>query len=333
MERRKFIKIAGSSIAITAASISVGKIYLVNKDKKRKPWNEGGSRYQDPKLRALSWAILAPNPHNRQPWLIEILNDETIKVFVDEKKLLKETDPFNRQIMIGMGCFLELLRMALLEEGYQPSFEFFPEGYKDEKNTIDSRPVAIVKIKPGGNKDLLFKEVLNRRSYKLPFEENESISNSIVNQLSTDLFYNERINISNNLNLIKGLKLISQQAMKIEMTTEKAYLESVNLMRIGNDQIEKNPDGIPLGGKLIGLLRFIGMVNKKTLADPKSYAFKSGLEMLMNSLGTASGYIWITSPTNNRIEQIKSGMAFLRTNLKVALLGLKMQPISQCLQE
>jgi hypothetical protein len=32
----------------------------------------GAGQYDDPRMRALSWAILAPNPHNLQPWKVDL---------------------------------------------------------------------------------------------------------------------------------------------------------------------------------------------------------------------------------------------------------------------
>ena len=36
------------------------------------PWREPGAGERDPRRWALAHAILAPNPHNRQPWLIDL---------------------------------------------------------------------------------------------------------------------------------------------------------------------------------------------------------------------------------------------------------------------
>lgn len=69
------------------------------------PWRSAGQGYEDLRLRALSWAILAPNPHNRQPWQIRLDGADGFTLFCDRTRLLPETDPFCRQIVIGLGCF------------------------------------------------------------------------------------------------------------------------------------------------------------------------------------------------------------------------------------
>lgn len=36
------------------------------------PWQNAG-RYDDPRKNALYYAILAPNPHNLQPWVVDFV--------------------------------------------------------------------------------------------------------------------------------------------------------------------------------------------------------------------------------------------------------------------
>ena len=51
-------------------------------------------RHEDPRMRALSWAILAPNPHNRQPWIVDRSEPNAVTLRVDTGRLLPHADPF-----------------------------------------------------------------------------------------------------------------------------------------------------------------------------------------------------------------------------------------------
>ena len=57
----------------------------------------------EPRMQALSYAILAPNPHNRQPWLVDLQVDGQVTLYVDQTRLLPHTDPFSRQIVAGLA--------------------------------------------------------------------------------------------------------------------------------------------------------------------------------------------------------------------------------------
>jgi len=58
----------------------------------------------DPMRSALSYAILAPNPHNRQCWAVNLKSSTEAVLICDLRLLLPDTDPFSRQIDIGSGC-------------------------------------------------------------------------------------------------------------------------------------------------------------------------------------------------------------------------------------
>ena len=61
----------------------------------------------DPRIRALAWAMLAPNPHNLQAWLADLRRPGEIDLRLDPGRLLPATDPQGRQVLIGGGAFLE----------------------------------------------------------------------------------------------------------------------------------------------------------------------------------------------------------------------------------
>ncbi len=133
-------------------------------------------------MRALSWALLAPNPHNRQPWLADLSEDGAITLYVDTDRLLPHTDPFNRQITIGLGCFLELLRMAAAEDGYRTDMTLFPQG--SSATALDNRPIARIAMTadPAVERDPLFAWVFARRSNKEPFDTTRSLAPEVLHR-------------------------------------------------------------------------------------------------------------------------------------------------------
>jgi hypothetical protein len=116
------------------------------------------------RLDALSWALLAPNPHNRQPWIADVRTPGEVVIYADPDRMLPHTDPYARQITIGLGCFLELMRMAAAEDGYRVDITPFPEGASPL--ALDSRPVAraVFTADPEVARDPLFALVPARRS-------------------------------------------------------------------------------------------------------------------------------------------------------------------------
>src|SRR5687768_12339080 len=118
MNRRHFIRLAGGGIVVAAAATGAAAYALRNDYPAEaiEAWKGPGAE-SDARKRALAYAITAPNPHNLQPWLADLREPDTITVYTDRGRVLPETDPFGRQILIGHGAFIELLVMALAEQG------------------------------------------------------------------------------------------------------------------------------------------------------------------------------------------------------------------------
>ena len=129
VSRRKFLTIAGGGTIAAATAASAGFLNTRVPHRAIAPWQLAGS-YGDPRKNALSYALLAPNPHNLQPWLVELVGDDTVLLWHDREKRLPETDPFDRQLTIGFGCFLEQMALAAGVAGYDVRTVVFPDGQK-----------------------------------------------------------------------------------------------------------------------------------------------------------------------------------------------------------
>jgi len=176
MQRRKFLRIAGSSAVILAAG-AIGWGVTRTPTRALAPWAAAGrADYSDPRVRALSYAILAPNPHNRQPWVVDLSVPGEATLYCDLSRLLPATDPFSRQIVIGLGCFVELLRQAAAEDGLRADVTPFPEG--EDAAALDSRPIARIRFTQDQSivPDPLFAQVVHRRSNKEVYDTGRQVS-------------------------------------------------------------------------------------------------------------------------------------------------------------
>ncbi len=95
--RRGILKLVGGGVVVAAAA--AGGWYAMNgpSNEAREAWRQAGTP-QDYRRRFLSYALLAPNPHNRQPWLVRLDGEDGLTLFCDLDRRLPETDPFDRQI-------------------------------------------------------------------------------------------------------------------------------------------------------------------------------------------------------------------------------------------
>lgn len=329
--RRKMLGLIGGG-TIIAATVGIGGFLSTRTPNKAlEPWSLAGG-YTEPRRRALSYAILAPNPHNRQPWLVDLAEDDKITLYVDTTRMLKHTDPFNRQITIGLGCFLELLRMAAAQDGYLATIESFPSGFSQDK--LDKRPVAIISFKQDAavKKDPLFAHVLTRQSLKQPYDMNQNVPDAQLQKFKSSTT-SVQLGSTNKPDDIDQLRTITHQAMQIEIDTPRTYKESVDLYRIGKTEINQNPDGISLGGPMLDSLSALGMFSREASLDTASSVYQQGIDTMMANIDSAMGYVWLITNGNSRPEQLDVGREWLRTNLTATANGIATQPLSQALQE
>ena len=108
---------------------------------------EGPGAETDMRRWILGYAIPAPHSHNMQFWLVDVRSPNELVLHCDLTRLLPETDPFARQIMMSHGTFLELLDIAARERGLRAEVSLFPEG-PFGPSTRDQRPVARIRLMP-----------------------------------------------------------------------------------------------------------------------------------------------------------------------------------------
>lgn len=331
--RRLFLKLAGAS-ALTLTLVGAGAVFTATRTPVLAlvPWETAMSgAHGDARLRALAWAILAPNPHNIQPWLFELVGEDEVRIWCDLDRRLPATDPFDRQITIGFGCMLEQLRMAAAEAGLAAQITPFPDGAGAPH--LDGRPIAHVRFAPAeAAPDPLFAHAAIRRSDKAPFDD-RAIAPDLLDALHEAAAPRHETALIADPDGVAVLRDLTWRAMELELRAPAPHRESVNLMRIGRAEIEANPDGIALQGAMIEALNMAGMITRDTLADPASTAFSQTLDMMRAQIYSARGYAVLTTPGDTRAEQLEAGRDWLRLNLAACGLGLGFQPLSQALQE
>lgn len=331
--RRGVLKLIGGSVVLAAAG--AGAFTALNQPSRaaRAAWRMAGQE-AELRRRFLSYALLAPNPHNMQPWLARLDGDDALTLYCDLDRRLPETDPFDRQILIGHGCFLELLALAAAEEGYDAEIELFPEGAPDMTARLDARPVARVVIRPGAaSPDPLFAHALTRRTNRNAYEAREAAPASLAALADAGTSHGMTAVAIGEGETAAALRDLTWRAHEIEVRTPATWMESVEVMRIGPSQVARYRDGLSMEGPMMSALNMAGILTHETLADPNSQAFQQGLDMFRPLAASARAFAWIANDGHDRAGEIAAGRAYMRLALQAEALGLAIHPWSQALQE
>ncbi|SIN61766.1 hypothetical protein SAMN02745824_0952 [Parasphingorhabdus marina DSM 22363] len=334
--RRKILMTGGASLLLLGSGLG-GYVGTRSIARAQEPWQRAGQSFGDPRLDALAYAILAPNPHNRQPWLVRLEAEDSFSLFCDLDKRLPETDPPNRQITIGLGAFLELFRQAAAEKGFRADITPFPDG--EPQPVLDDRPVAHVSLvaDPATRPDPLFATTLERRSIKEAYAA-RAIDDQTLSQLlelagTGNDGSGQSFLTSGESEMVDSLRNLTWRAWQVEYDVPRTHRESVDLMRIGAGEINASPDGIDMSGPMMEAMYLGGIISREKLSEKGSTVYNSGIDMYREILEQTRNYGWLVSAGNSRTDQLMSGMNWVRINQAATKLGLAMHPVSQILQE
>ncbi len=299
----------------------------------REPWSAAAKGFGDPRLDVLAYAILAPNPHNMQPWRIGLGEGTEFTVYCDLERLLPETDPPDRQVTIGFGCFLEMCRQAAAESGFRADIAYFPEG--EPQPNLDERPIAHVELVEDASirPDPLFANALSRRTNRLVFDTSQAVSEDALAELQAATVKGVEVFGSADETFVDDLRLLTSDAWAVEWDTASTRRESIEVMHIGKAAVNARPYGLTIDDRLSSTLGKLGLMSPEALDDPEATAYKESFKFYERACRSAMAFVWSTTSTNTRHAQLEAGRAWVRTQLAANALGISFHPLSQALQE
>lgn len=126
----------------------------------------------------LGYAILAPSPHNTQPWLFR-LNVSDVEIYADRRRLLGHVDPFGRELHLACGAALLHLRIAAGYFGQGHTYDLLP----DPQNPMFLARFALhLKEETRSEDVVLFQAIRERRTNREPFRP-ELVPDEILDEL------------------------------------------------------------------------------------------------------------------------------------------------------
>jgi len=128
---------------------------------------------------AVAHAVLAPSEHNTQPWHWRLHGDE-LDLRADRTRRLPSTDEGARSVLLGCGCALHHLQVALAAAGYRTEIRHGNDGDPEH-------PLARVHIRPGPQADARtarwFAAIPTRRTDRRRFSGQE-VGPDVVDRLA-----------------------------------------------------------------------------------------------------------------------------------------------------
>ena len=336
MERRQFIRVAGGGVVLAATTAGLGGCSQQMPAEAVAAWNGPG---QEPDLRRwiLGYAILAPHSHNLQSWLVDLGTPDEIVLRCDLGRLLPQTDPYARQIMMSQGTFLEHLDLAARERGLHAETTLFPQGvFAADKP--DQRPVARIRLTPDPTspKDPLFAQILQRHTNRSRYDPQRPVPAAAWAAMAEAVRpYPVRLGFvgSDASAALRQHRAIASEAWRIELTTPRTILESYHVLRVGAAEIAQHRDGLSLLDPMVVTLNRLGLFDRSKAPAADSYPTTSQLKDFDAKLESTPAFLWLVSEDNERATQVNAGRAYARVQLAATAHGVALHPLQQALQE
>lgn len=280
-----------------------------------KAWKD--NEYKDIQYQFISSAIKASSSHNMQPWLIKIIDQNSIELYADMSKALKVIDEENTQLLISQGTFIKAYINAANANGYDVKIKYFTPDFNEEKTLIANLTVSKSKSK-------IQPDSISSSSFYDKGGETVDIIDTLDSFLLNDDLTYEWVD-GEKADALKGLLL---EGTIIESKDEEAMKELLSIFRFTEWDKNKYRYGLSLNTLPDYIKPFIQPIMKYS-ANWQSFG-EQGIKSFKTRLSEEVGYILIKGEGISYKDYIEAGEAY--TQLQSKLKGYSIRPAVQLLE-
>ncbi len=280
-------------------------------------------------------ASLAPSSHNAQPWTVRIQEPRHWIIGSDPKRWLPSVDPENRELLLGIGAFIENLVIAAGTFGYEAEIQILAE------NPLDT-DLAAVHLKKGKTRDFPLEKIRKRRTLRADFSADKLKKEDLrfitrhddrpcllSNIPSPHAFYFP--NDSREGNYLQKATIAANRAQAFR---DAAQEELSQWIRWSNEEAKQFRDGLtPESMEIKG---FAGWY-VRTFYNRKS-VLKQGfreqtVDLVIQQVKTCGGWLVVTSPDSRVSTLVEYGRVYEEMLLKIREKNIAIHPMTQLLEE
>lgn len=357
MSRRKFLKLAGSGIAIVVLGGTVWRafsngVFSSGQGPAYEPWKDWKTESEEGTgpLSLVASAILAANAHNTQPWLF-VVKPYRIDLFADTKRNIGAIDPYLREMYEGLGCALENLVLAAEAKGYTYNLKLIPNptskthvaniNLVTNTNTKSnhSRIGNTTSTNSSNSSDLseplsLYNAIPHRHTNRGPYDKNKPVTQDILQSLGS---LGKTISPEGAMTVFwfttleerrKVGDLILQATQAIVADKQQSY-DDFKWYRASWQDIQTYKDGLTVDAS--GSSWYIEVLAKILPPISEKEYDNSQLQLAKDTyVATAAAFgIIAVHDIFDNIQRLQGGMFYQRMHLWATSNGLAMQPMNQ----
>ncbi|MEM7132139.1 MAG: twin-arginine translocation signal domain-containing protein [Chloroflexota bacterium] len=335
INRRKFLQ----GIGITAVAVVGGGVYRAvdqgvfasGTGPAYEEWTDWRDEPAEGALRLVQSAILAANPHNTQPWLFQV-SENQIELYADTSRHLGTMDPYLREMHIGLGCAIENMMITAAATGFDAEYVLVDGELSPPKATPQIEKVATITLSPGeAQSSLLFDAIPNRHTNRYNYDNARSVDQGKLDEMAALVADDVNVRIFTYGKDAQPFQQIAQATIAsteaIVADHEMAY-DSYRWMSLTWDEVQEEKDGpfidtAGLPGFLRAVIKMLPPMSQKQIDS----GWVSGTATSLENTDVL-GFIAVSN-LYSREGTLQAGRIWQRMHLWATTNGLVMQPINQ----
>ena len=336
MNRRDFLRLSGEGILLLGgmsmmnACSGLGRNDLPQFNGEK----ESIKGFEKDDMEILYLASLAPSGHNTQPWVVRILEPKHWVIGSDKKRWLPAVDPENREMLLGIGAFLENMVLAAGTFGYSVDVKIIAKNRTDadiadirlRKDKVQEFPVEKIKKRRTVRSNFLDQEI---KGDDLKYITKHDTRLCLVQIQSPHSFY-----FPNNSPQGKYLQAGTIEANRAQAFRDPAQEELANWIRWSNKEARQYRNGLtPESMEIKGIAGFF----VRSFYDRQSVLKKNfrgqTVDVAAKQVKTCGGWLVVTSSDSSIPALIEHGRMFQNMVLKIRDKIIAIHPMTQMLEE
>ncbi|MDO7852631.1 nitroreductase family protein [Hymenobacter convexus] len=276
----------------------------------------------------VDYARWSPSPHNVQPWKLLVLSKTEARLYYEPARLLPHTDPTSCFTIIGLGMFIESLRIAAAPLGYglearhtaEPRLNYAattPQLFADLRLV----PAAQASPVPAFDRELL----KQRRTSRLHYD-GRPVAAEVQQQLTRLVAaHGHQLACSTEAEMVDFVLDLNRQTLFTDLDDVPVRQELAGLIRTTDAEAHAKKDG--LWSRCMG---FPGRLMHNFFFHPERFhsPWKRGVlgKVYQHSMHGTSTVAWLQGRFETRADWLQAGTLMQRLWLEMTRHGVYLHP-------
>lgn len=334
MNRRRFLQGMGAvSVLVVGGGVyrAVDQgVFAASTGPAYAAWTDWQTAAAEGPLRLVQAAILAANPHNTQPWLFQVMDDQ-IDLYADTNRHLGAMNPYLREMHIGLGCAVENMVLSAAAIGYAVDLTLVTGELLPPSPALEPTYVATLRLTPSAvQSSPLYAAIPQRHTNRYNYDNTRAVAQPLLAEM-TALIDDDEVRLFTYTKDEETYQRVADATVAATETIiadhEMAY-DSYRWIDQTWQEVQTEKDGPYID--TAGVPSYLRSIVKMLPATSQQQVDAGWLSSTRSTLQNSDVLGFLAVPDlYDKAGTLRTGQVWQRLHLWATVNGLAMQPINQ----